>query len=370
MSAPDAVARPLDAEASPAQPILPMVRPRARTRSSLSESSEGAENPLEILRRHTTMSRDGSNFREPDSRLRSRVSSHSHFAERMQSIIILDFDDTLFPTSYLIDDLCINLNAPLAQQRNLDAAEKAEAGRKIAKCEDYAMEFLRRCHSYAHVVIVTLANDKWVELACRLFYPRFAEVLRSLSIRVVYARSLAKSPLPMHHGTPLKPCDEKLWTELKGRAISESIDEFYSQYPGQSWKNVFSIGDSQFERYGLLAATSAYLKGRTVSKCVHDAFATSARGAWPQSGEASSHKRLRVKCCKLIACPGVNELTMELDLLTRWLQSMVSLDDSFDLDLETIESEQHADTVEAVLRGALPISRLPRASTQASTGWM
>merc|ERR1712137_883894 len=59
---------------------------------------------------------------------------------------------------------------------------------------------------------------------------------------------------------------ERYWGLMKGRAISEEAEAFYSQYEGQSWKNILSIGDSTFERYGLLAATSAYMQGQKVDR--------------------------------------------------------------------------------------------------------
>merc|ERR1712217_440593 len=49
-----------------------------------------------------------------------------------------------------------------------------------------------------------------------------------------------------------------------GRAIAKQVKDFYSQYEGQSWKNVISIGDSSFERLGTLQATKEYLKNEGV----------------------------------------------------------------------------------------------------------
>jgi hypothetical protein len=44
--------------------------------------------------------------------------------------------------------------------------------------------------------------------------------------------------------------------------ISKEINRFYSRYNGQTWKNVITIGDSNFERYGTVGAAGAYVQKR------------------------------------------------------------------------------------------------------------
>eukprot|EP00438_Fugacium_kawagutii_P021264 Skav220185 [mRNA] locus=scaffold1074:48236:61157:- [translate_table: standard] len=46
---------------------------------------------------------------------------------------------------------------------------------------------------------------------------------------------------------------------MKAKAITRECYNFYSQYEGQSWKNVISIGDSDFERIGTMSATKDYM---------------------------------------------------------------------------------------------------------------
>merc|ERR1719277_1699377 len=72
--------------------------------------------------------------------------------------------------------------------------------------------------------------------------------------------------------------EEAFYGLLKGRAIAEEIDKFYSQYEGQTWKNVLSIGDSRFERYGLLAASTAYMQRRRLSTLDQRPFTPAQRG--------------------------------------------------------------------------------------------
>jgi len=157
--------------------------------------------------------------------------------------------------------------------------------------------------------------------------------------------------------------EEQFWGLLKGFALSEEINKFYSQYEGQSWKNVISIGDSVFERYGLLAASTAYMHGRRLSKLGPvPPFAPTQDRAWEKIEDDEHLIRLRVKCCKLVDEPDIGELTVELDTVSKWLKLMVSFDSGFDLDFDSIENEEEAVLVESVLRGERPITDLPKAS--------
>merc|ERR1711879_898407 len=118
---------------------------------------------------------------------------------------------------------------------------------------------------------------------------------------------------------------------MKGRAISEEAEAFYSQYKGQSWKNILSIGDSNFERYGLLAASSAYMQGLKVDNDATPASPASQvwhsteEGCWEKL-EDGHLKRLRAKCCKFIDTPDIDSLIAELETLLDFLEDMVKLD--------------------------------------------
>jgi len=292
--------------------------------------------------------------------------SQCQFAERQQTVIVYDWDDTLFPTSFLFDSLRLDLAVPLAQQKRLGARAK-EVGRKLAKCENLAVKILQESHMAGQVVLVTLAVKGWVEQACRLFYPKVGELLRQLNIRVVSARQdpCSKGKADVSKGLVRAKCrsEEEYWGLLKGRAISREIEQFYSQYEGQSWKNVISIGDSQFERYGLLAASTAYMQNKRVSQLEATPFSPAQAEAWQKldvSQDTEHEIRLRVKCCKLLVDPDMDELVVEMNTIGKWLTSMVRLDDGFDIDFEVLTDVEQVSIVEKVLRGERPVTDLPK----------
>merc|ERR1711924_534317 len=135
----------------------------------------------------------------------------------------------------------------------------------MGDCERHAAALLRTSHARGHVVVVTLATRPWVTIACRNCYPSVGQGLSSLSIPIIYAQEQV-SEAQWRESQKLSSLKEaeRFWGLVKGRAISDEVQRFYSQYPGQSWKNIISIGDSRFERYGLLAATSSYMRGREI----------------------------------------------------------------------------------------------------------
>jgi len=294
----------------------------------------------------------------------TKRTSQECFADRMQTVIVYDWDDTLFPTSFLFDCLKLDLAVPLAQQRKLNSIA-GDITRKIARCENHALKILQQSHQAGQVVVVTLAVKGWVEQACRCFYPKVGEILRSLKIKVVSARQeQAGGKVNVSKGLVKAKCrsEEEYWGLLKGQAISKEIERFYSQYEGQSWKNVISIGDSNFERYGLLAASTAYMQGRRMSQLDTRPFAPSQQGAWQktQVSDSQEHEiRLRVKCCKLLGDPDIDELAVELSTISKWINSMVNLDEGFDIDFESLKDVHQVEMVEGVLRGERPVTDLP-----------
>eukprot|EP00913_Durusdinium_trenchii_P031406 g29404.t2 len=112
---------------------------------------------------------------------------------------------------------------------------------------------------------------------------------------------------------------ERFWSSVKGKAIARECNKFYSQYEGQSWKNVISIGDSDFERLGTQHAMENYMRETGIhsdGKLV----------------DVNGHLyKVRTKTFKMLDEPTVEELTVEVDMLKAWLPLMVKLDSSFDV---------------------------------------
>lgn len=295
----------------------------------------------------------------------ARRNSQLAFHDRTQTFIVFDWDDTIFPTTYVQEGLGLDWRLPLDEQANLTSSEVADARQKLLTCERYAAAALTRAAELAHVVVITLAGSGWVDLSCRHFYPSLGHLLRELRIPVIYAQEQVKG-LPQQYKKKNFQADEdqeRYWGLVKGMAIAEEADRFYSQYEGQSWKNILSIGDATFERYGLLAAASAYMSDTPLAINALGqgpvVWSPTQEGCWEkvQNGHV---KKLRAKCCKLVDQPDTEELAVQLEMVGKWLEGMVRLNEGFDLDLEAVETEAQVPIIEAVFRGERPVSDLPR----------
>jgi hypothetical protein len=165
---------------------------------------------------------------------------------------------------------------------------------------------------------------------------------------------------------------------MKGKAIAKALSQFYSQYEGQSWKNIISLGDSDFERYGAMAATMQYAaaqglvneseivptsrsrasRARRISEGSqlsvssvkhHISTGNGRRMSWEGTVNGQEFK-VRTKTFKMLDEPMVEELIVELSLLQQWLPLMVGLNDGFDVDLNSLDDKAQIDKIESTLR--------------------
>jgi len=57
--------------------------------------------------------------------------------------------------------------------------------------------------------------------------------------------------------------------------IVRKVEEAHASYDGQSWKNVISFGDSDFERYGTIAAAQGYMRAKAADTAAAPATSSS-----------------------------------------------------------------------------------------------
>jgi len=280
---------------------------------------------------------DGSSPRRLSNGSLPRTNTKDLFAHPSQTFIVLDWDDTLFPTTYVRDDLGLCWQTPMRNQK-LDPKEKAEVSRNLQRCAENCCSLLRAAVGYGKVVLVTLAKSPWVSVSCDHFFPAVGMLIQELGVPVIYAQEGTQVEYNKADMTTSENI-EKHWSKVKGRAIAKEIRMFYSQYEGQSWKNIISIGDSDFERLGTMQATDSYMKqtgicrSKTVEVCGHV-------------------YKVRTKTFKMLDQPSVDELTVELAMVQKWLPLMIHLDGSFDVNLDDLEDPVTLRRIERTLRGA------------------
>lgn len=144
------------------------------------------------------------------------------------TIIFIDWDDTVLPTSWLSKNGLLQGTA----------AASAEQRSQLQILAEKVAEVLEASTGYGKVVIVTNAVDGWVQQSCRRFLPSLAPVLPLL--HVVSARS-AFAPLGVQ-------CP----TEMKRLVFEEEAEGFASMLPEGAHLKLISMGDSVHEHDALI----------------------------------------------------------------------------------------------------------------------
>jgi hypothetical protein len=142
-----------------------------------------------------------------------------------ENLIILDWDDTILPSSWLVKN---NLSVD-----NIIFEDFTE---DLFIYENCVIEFFTQLMKNGKIIIITNAEKGWVELSCEKFLPKILPLLSK--IKIVSAKSsyitISYSPF--------------IWKEL---AFRVQIDVYIKNNPNIV-KNIISIGDAAYEREALL----------------------------------------------------------------------------------------------------------------------
>eukprot|EP00746_Dinoflagellata_sp_MGD_P149468 gnl/MRDRNA2_/MRDRNA2_81494_c0_seq2.p1 gnl/MRDRNA2_/MRDRNA2_81494_c0~~gnl/MRDRNA2_/MRDRNA2_81494_c0_seq2.p1 ORF type:complete len:374 (+),score=70.28 gnl/MRDRNA2_/MRDRNA2_81494_c0_seq2:94-1215(+) len=238
--------------------------------------------------------------------------TQEQYAEPWQTIIFLDFDDTLFPTTWLGD---IGL---LSNIHFLKAPTDPETMMELEKIDKAACSVLAAaCQLSNRTCIVTNAQAGWVMNSAQIFMPQLHSLLNSPTAPgIVYARDTLQKQSRRSNRSVVEPVDrttsmerteaETLLTQAKTVAMQAEVKAFYSQYFQQSWKNLISIGDGSYERDAIHEITFVHAQ--------------------------PVHKKLRTKAIKLRADPTPSELESQLETLKMYLSTIVQFNDDLDVD--------------------------------------
>eukprot|EP01067_Filipodium_phascolosomae_P009266 Filipodium_phascolosomae@DN821_c0_g1_i1.p1 len=139
------------------------------------------------------------------------------------TLIILDWDDTLFPSSVLGDKV---------HQHSWRLQEVPELYSTMLSYDNQVRSTLISLAKWGTLVVITNATNPWVDDSAKRFMPRTMEVFQSLNVKTVYA------------GTSFEDCPVPL---RKRAAFQYEISAFQPGNTSQSCKNVISIGDAIFE---------------------------------------------------------------------------------------------------------------------------
>lgn len=168
------------------------------------------------------------------------------------------------------------------------------------------------------------------------FFNRVGKFIKKKNISIIYAQDTDDAQ--DYNKTEFKSDEEAehYWTCKKQRAIQNQISKFYAE-SGSSWKNVLSIGDSNFERNATIKSMEDYASVEEGLDS-NPLTASDSKGFTDQmckSGLVGNHyRRLRTKTVKMFDSPNIEDLSTEMSMLYKWLPYLVQKDSGFDVDLE------------------------------------
>lgn len=234
----------------------------------------------------------------------------------LETLIFLDWDDTLCPTSSCKHIVQTARMSPMEIEM-LDVHEVA------------VIDFLKRASKLGHCVIVTMAVTTWVTQCIAKLMPRVGDLLQELQIEVVSARESFVQRLRRSACSDDRDPNQYLKTKAMQRVIKQFYKRGGRQRMGMTtsraapWKHIISIGDADGERFALqdLVFQSQW------SEC-------------------------RCKTLLLLDTPSLGELTKEVRYLTAALPALIARDGDLHVDMNV--NDELVGLVEAVETGQTP----------------
>eukprot|EP00696_Hemimastix_kukwesjijk_P010729 gnl/Hemi2/2349_TR834_c1_g1_i1.p1 gnl/Hemi2/2349_TR834_c1_g1~~gnl/Hemi2/2349_TR834_c1_g1_i1.p1 ORF type:complete len:302 (-),score=63.14 gnl/Hemi2/2349_TR834_c1_g1_i1:160-1065(-) len=172
----------------------------------------------------------------------SFVGEEPQAAPFLRTVLIFDWDDTLFSSTWLSSNITNPFDEPLSPT--------SPEAQLFEQLEAAACNLLTAAMATGHVCIITNAENGWVQLAAQRFMPRLLPLLDL--VNVVSARSTYE---------PFFPNNPTIW---KVQAFYECVYNVLNSHNliatsvGQAPINMISFGDSQVERHALHAVASHF----------------------------------------------------------------------------------------------------------------
>ncbi|CEG42695.1 uncharacterized protein PHALS_12949 [Plasmopara halstedii] len=224
--------------------------------------------------------------------------SISHASEKhlvTSPLIILDWDDTLFPNTHLA-----KLGFSSEDKSFVISQDGVSTLKELA---EEVEKFLIACLNIGTCCIVTNGQSGWVERSCKRFLPNVVPLLEKITI--ISARSCFEKIYPD------RPIEWKIavYQDLLAKhgcmqmSLSESRDDCCQQQEHEI-QQVIALGDSQGDRCAI-----QYVARRTLNT--------------------------QLKSIKLLDNPTITQLQKQLMLLGVYLVQLSSHNETLDLELST-----------------------------------
>jgi hypothetical protein len=256
------------------------------------------------LQRLTDASRLNGNF--------SGGGRKSNPIDEKRTLIIFDWDDTLFPTTALRDHWkpkCKTWFKTALPWRDKMTPQMRKLGQISSKVVKLAM-------ALGAVVLCTNAQRPWLTHSANLFLSEMKPILtrKDKPLEVFYALETMPE-LAYDEGDSDEVMDEKAfyhYTEGKRRVMSQQVEKCFTD--AHLSRNIISLGDGDFEREALREIRTIEQNRRR------------------RSGEKV---KIMLKTIKMLDDPTVDDLLNELQILHTWLPKVVNYEDNLDISMES-----------------------------------
>jgi uncharacterized protein (DUF1697 family) len=142
-----------------------------------------------------------------------------------ENLILLDWDDTILPTTWLVKN-----------KITIDDVIYSDFIDDLSIHQNCCYEFFNKLLKNSNIIIITNAEEGWVELSCQKILPKIWPIISNIKIVSAKTSYLTIANCPFS------------WKELAFRVQIE----VYIKNNINIVKNIISIGDAQYERDALM----------------------------------------------------------------------------------------------------------------------
>ena len=160
-------------------------------------------------------------------------------SNKYKTIIILDWDDTLFPTSWLLQNN-INMN---------DEEVRKKYFKNFAKLDNIVSKLLLKCLQSGTVIIVTNALPIWIKVSSSVL-PETVKMFKS--IKIISARHQYQE-----HSNNMM--------DWKAMAFKDELAQIIT---AKKVHNIISIGDAEYEYKALIDLYNWNKKNKKILKSI------------------------------------------------------------------------------------------------------
>ena len=144
--------------------------------------------------------------------------------QNYKTLIILDWDDTLFPTSWLSKN---NINL-------LDIDEQNKYIVFFSRLDNLLYKLFLNMIKYGQIVIITNATQKWIHISSNII-PNTQKIIQN-RVPIISAKDTYEKKYPMQ---------TSMWKKLSFKNI---ISDYFKSY---KYQNRGSLGDADHEFYAM-----------------------------------------------------------------------------------------------------------------------